>query len=184
MKHTTTIIASIASFSLLLSANAMAGEHYYRHDQGYREQARVVDVDPIYRDVRVSEPQRECWERSVPSRNDFHRESYTGTIAGGIIGGVLGNQFGGGSGKTVMTVAGTLLGGSIGHDMSRNGSYQTDYRTVQTCRTTERYHHERVIDGYHVTYRYRGDLYSTNMDHRPGKFIPVDVDVRPSHYRR
>ena len=185
MKYNIAIV-SLASLSLFVSANVMADndDYYHRdHDRGYREQARVVDVDPIYRNIRVSEPRRECWDEPAPRQRYYHRESYTGTIAGGIIGGVIGNQFGNGNGKTAMTVAGTLLGGSIGRDMNYAPTREPGQRYQQTCRLTERYHNESVIDGYHVTYRYRGRLYTTNMDHRPGRFIPVDVDVRPRHYR-
>jgi len=37
------------------------------------------------------------------------------------------------------------------------------------------------MDGYNVTYRYQGRTYSTQMDHRPGKRIPVNVSVSPAN---
>lgn len=178
----------LASALTLVSMNVMAGDHhnkyehhnydrYEHHDYERYERAKVVDVDPIYKYVHVRSPERECW--SEP-RRDGHNQSYTSTIAGGIIGGVIGNQFGGGSGKTVMTVAGTLLGGSVGRDLGQNNYQETRYE--ERCHVTDRHHEERVLDGYNVTYRYHGKLYSTYMDHDPGKFISVDVNVKPHDY--
>lgn len=174
---------SLAAILSLSSAAVMAGDHYYRgHDDydGRLEKARVTHVEPIYRTVTVSSPERECWDE--PSHYHRGQQSYTSTIAGGIIGGVIGNQFGGGSGKTAMTIAGTLLGGSVGRDMGSR--YQdVDYGYEQRCEVVERRHREERLEGYEVTYRYHGRLYTTVMDHDPGRFIPVDVHVEP-HQRR
>jgi uncharacterized protein YcfJ len=175
----------LASVLTLASANVLAGDRYHDDDRRYfgthSERAKVVDVDPIYKYVRVTTPERECWQE--PRRYNDRNHSYTSTIAGGLVGGVIGNQFGGGSGKTALTIAGTLLGGSIGRDYEHNNrAYSAPVRYETQCRVSNHHHKERVFDGYNVTYRYQGKLYSTHMDHRPGKFIDVDVDVTPRHY--
>lgn len=175
----------LATALTLVSATAMAGDRYddddYRYyKKGDRDRARVTHVEPLYRTVTVTTPERECWEE--PRRYQHGHKSYTGTIAGGIIGGVLGNQFGGGSGNTAMTIAGTLLGGSVGRDMS-NRHQNVDYGYEEHCRVVERQRREQRIDGYEVTYRYHGRTYTTLMDHHPGKFIPVDVHVEPRQRR-
>lgn len=176
MKKTLTSL-SIATALTLSASAALAGNHY-RYDQGGYDRAKVTHVDPIYHEVRVATPVRECYE-TRDYRHSGH-QSYTGTIAGGIIGGVIGNQFGGGRGNTVMTVAGTLLGGSVGRDVThRNQSRGQGYR--EQCQVSQRYHYERHIEGYDVHYRYKGRNYTTFMDHHPGKFIPVDVIVKPAY---
>jgi len=185
------ITVGLTSVLSLASTGVMAahGDRYdrdehYAHDryQDYGkhnsrdEKARVTHVEPIYRMVTVTRPERECWDQ--PERYRKGHESYTSTIAGGLIGGVIGNQFGGGSGNTAMTIAGTLLGGSVGRDMG-NRYHDTDYGYQEQCRVINRQHREQRIDGYEVSYRYQGRIYTTVMDHHPGKFIPVDVHVEP-----
>lgn len=184
--------ASLASVLILSSSAVLAkdyrdhgydDDHYYERnhsDRGYdnKQMARVVRVEPIYRTVRVSEPVRDCYRS-----NDRHSRtnSYTSTIAGGIIGGVLGNQFGKGSGNTALTVAGTLLGGSVGRDLGQTSRVGRHYQRDQSCHVTQRYHNEQQLDGYHVTYRYKGQTYSTQTDRHPGKYIPVTVNVTPAY---
>ena len=180
--------ASLATILSLSSASLLADNHYrnnkhdndnYRYSESYQPMARVTHVEPIYRTVRVSTPQRECYQPSYDRSNYRQRESYTSTIAGGLIGGVLGNQFGKGHGNTAMTIAGTLLGGSVGRDVG-GSSYNNRYRGEE-CHVTERYHEEQRIDGYRVNYKYQGQIYTTHMDHYPGKHIPVNVSVQPAH---
>lgn len=177
MKHLLTK-AALALVVALTSSSLFAGGH----DRGFKDYAQVTDVEPIYSIVRVSTPQRECWDR--PRRTTSYRgnDSYTEMIAGGLIGGVVGNQFGKGNGKTAMTVAGTLLGGSIGRDLGNRPSSTTSYDSGRECQMTERYHEEERLDGYQVTYKYKGNTYVTEMDEHPGKRIPVEVTVRPAYY--
>lgn len=188
MKHTLSTL-SLTAVLVFSSSTLLAKDYKYRdydrHDNYERHydnhgehntKARVVNVEPIYKTVRIASPYRDC------QRNSYRRtgESYTSTIAGGIIGGVIGNQFGKGSGKTAMTVAGTLLGGSIGRDHT-NGNYAQPHRHNDSCRVSERYTTRQEIDGYYVTYKYDGKRYTTEMDRHPGKFIPVTVSVRPNY---
>jgi uncharacterized protein YcfJ len=174
---------SLTTLLTLSSTATIAGNKHHRQNHSFDDTAKVTHVEPLYRTVRVSTPQRECWDRPQYKSHRSDYKSYTSTIAGGIVGGVLGNQFGGGKGKTAMTVAGTLLGGSIGRDLGYNSQRQdNDYRNGgEQCRVTERYHEEERADGYRVTYRYHGQTYTTRTDHHPGKRIPVEVSVRPAN---
>ncbi|PHS69477.1 MAG: hypothetical protein COB23_05850 [Methylophaga sp.] len=176
------ITASLATALTLSSTASFAGNKHH----SFRDSARVTHVETLYKTVRVSTPQRECWEERPHYRsNNNQHQSYTSTIVGGIVGGLLGNQFGGGSGKKVMTVAGAVLGGSVGRDMGyQSRSNQNNYRGGEQCRVVDRYHEEERADGYNVTYRYQGKSYTTYMDTYPGKRIPVEVSVRPisRHY--
>lgn len=171
---------ALAAASTLAAPAALAG--HGRGDGPYYDYARVIDVDPIVRTVRVSTPREECWDESVPVYYDEDYQSATPMILGGIIGGVVGNQFGGGHGKDALTVAGTILGGSIGRDIARQNRYRRSHETVveTRCRTVEEYHEEERIDGYLVTYRYNGREYRTRMNHEPGKRIRVRVMVEPA----
>jgi len=166
--------------------------------------ARVIDVDPIVRHVRVRTPVRECWEETRYERYDDYgragrherprRGEAGATIAGGIIGGVIGRQFGDGDGRDAMTLVGTLVGAAIGnerasrprapdhgsrYDYDRYDAYERRSRPVTRCETRYRAEDEERIDGYRVTYRYRGQTYTTRTDYDPGDRIRVRVNVSP-----
>lgn len=178
------------------------------HGAGY-DYARVVDVDPIIRHVRVRTPVRECWEETryderyddydrydSYSRHQRPRRSEAGsTIAGGIIGGVIGRQFGDGKGRDAMTLVGTLVGAAIGnerasqarayderHEYDRYDARVRQSYPVTRCETRYRTDAEERIDGYRVTYRYRGQTYTTRTDYDPGDRIRVRVEVEPVRY--
>ena len=173
----TLITLSLASL-LALSSTQTFADKQHRHDNSFKDMAKVVHVEPIYTSVRIATPQRECYQTPQYHSSNSQYQSYTSTIAGGIIGGVVGNQFGGGSGKKIMTAAGALLGGSVGRDLNnQNNSQQVSYR--EECHVTQRYQQESRIDSYLVTYKYKGQRYTTKMNHRPGKRIPVQISVRP-----
>jgi uncharacterized protein YcfJ len=162
---------------MVVSLSATAGGHR----DHYRDTAKVIDVEPIYRSVEVSYPERECWDEEVEHyRPDGPR--YTGTVLGGIIGGVVGNKIsrGRGRGRDAATLAGTLLGGAIGHDISqqhRGGRYTKSVE--RRCDVTHHTQYEEQLVGYDVTYRYKGREFTTRTHDHPGKRIPVAVTVRP-----
>ncbi len=182
MKKTLSTI-SVAIIASLATSVATADNYYNQHS--FTDTARVTHVQPIYKTVRVSTPERECWDAPRHHNKHYrqsHNESYTPTIAGGLVGGVIGNQFGGGSGKTALTIAGALLGGSIGNDYRNQPKQyrQHDKHRAERCQVTNRYHEEERIDGYRVTYKYQGKTYTTRMENDPGRRIPVEVSVQPS----
>lgn len=164
--------------ALLLAATmtAQAGHH-----ADYRDTAKVVSAEPIYRTVEITRPERHCWDEEVEHYRSGDR-GYTGTVLGGIIGGVVANRVSRhhGHGDRVATVAGALLGSAIGHDLSRErrGGYSTT-SVERRCEVTQQTTYEEQLVGYDVTYRYRGRLFTTRTKEHPGKRIPVTVDVRP-----
>jgi uncharacterized protein YcfJ len=161
--------------------------------------ARVVDVEPLKRRIRVTEPRRQCFEETryderagYRDRRDS-RQAAGSMILGGLLGAAVGNQFGRGDGRRAATVAGALIGSAIGHDAAQ-GPYESDrYRgrvddrryedprpyTVQRCdvRYDERW--EERIEGYHVTYEYNGRRYETELPYDPGPRLRVRVAVAP-----
>lgn len=142
--------------------------------------ARVVNVDPIMREVRVSVPREECWDEKQPYSNA--PPTAGGMILGGLIGGVIGHQFGHGHHQQNATIAGAVVGSAIGHDVSsrRAAAYGTSYRVVQRCETRYDEQVEQRIDGYHVTYEYAGRTYQTRLPYDPGDRLPVRVNVIPA----
>src|SRR5687767_14709436 len=95
---------------LLISAPAA----YARHDSGW-DYARVVRAEPIYREVRVSEPREVCREEPVTERTVYRGHPNPGSVLiGAMIGGVIGHQFGGGHGRDAATAAGAVIGAHHG----------------------------------------------------------------------
>ena len=167
-----------------------------RQKSRYQEYARVINVEPLYRSVRVEEPRQQCWEERVPV-NDRHYQSnsgrsgrsYTPDILGAVVGAAVGRKFGSGRGQDAATVAGAVLGGSIGRDVRRrrdgynrgHGDYDTTrYEFVERCETVSDYRTEERVDGYRVEYEYDGRRYWTQTDYDPGNQIAVNVSVRPA----
>jgi uncharacterized protein YcfJ len=163
--------------------------HYVRHGYDY-EYARVVDVDPIVRRVRISNPVQECWTEQAP----VHRSSpivARSTVVGGLIGAAAGHHLshhhGGHDPALVIggTVIGAAIGNSIGHDRAeRRGDYsQVSYANVQRCQVNYRETWAERVEGYRVTYVYHGRHYATRMPFDPGRRVRINVDVRPGYDR-
>lgn len=171
----------------VLSTQALAGAPPWAKGRpvaarGY-DDARVLEVDPIVRRVRVEVPRRECWDE-VRTAQRSHGEAAGPMILGGIIGGVLGSQVGSGRGRDAATVAGTLIGASIGHDTAaRRVSGPPEEYTVERCATRYESRYEERVEGYRVTYEYLGREYTTEMPYDPGDRIRVQVAVSPAEYR-
>lgn len=173
---------AITTFSALLAASPLAhAGHEWKHEQGFYDRARVIDVEPVVRSVRVSTPRRECWEeevrRPVYTRNN---NRHGAALVGGIIGGIVGHELG--EGKGGATIAGTLIGATIGSSAARGNRSQQYYEDVSyetRCTVEREYYTEERVEGYRVTYRYRGRTFTTRMPYDPGKFINLRVNVSP-----
>jgi uncharacterized protein YcfJ len=202
-------MTGLVASGLLLSGQAAFADHndwknarYERRSGPEYDYARVVDVDPIVRQVRVSEPRRECWnetrydEASYPNdhRYDPKRGSAGSMILGGIIGAAIGNQIGSGDGRRAATVAGAIIGSAVGHDAAakrearnRYAYEDQDYREsrpyeVERCKVRYEESYEKRVEGYRVTYVYNGREHTTRLPYDPGDRIRVRVDVQPEDY--
>lgn len=169
-----TILTSLILASASITANA-------GHD-GYDDRARVISVTPQVE--RVNVPVQEC-------RTEYVRESYYedtrrsngGAIVGTIAGGLIGSRFGGGNGRLVTTAVGAGLGAVIGDRHDNRYSQPREHvqtRPVDRCVTVDRW--ETVNRGYLVDYEYHGRRYTTETLDHPGRYIPVNVSVRPGGY--
>jgi len=103
-------------------------------------------------------------------------------LVGGLVGGFIGHQLGRGNARKVATVIGTIAGAKIGHDVvnghSGHGSHEIA-RYEEPCETRYEVDYEKVIDGYDVTYNYRGRSYQIEMPYDPGKRIKMRVQFAP-----
>lgn len=156
-----------------------------RHDDGaVWTYAKVVDVDPIYREVRIREPRQVCEDVPVVERTHYRGGPDPGSVlVGAVIGGVIGHQFGGGRGNDVATAAGAVIGASEGAQRSSRGSRVVEREVIETrCETVREARYASRIEGYDVTYRYHGRLYHTQTRYDPGRRIRVRVDVTPARW--
>jgi len=98
------------------------------------------------------------------------------------LGGYLGNKLGDGDSEAITTAMGTAIGLAVGHQVGQR-HYGHHYRRrvfhERRCETVDEVRSERRLTGYRVQYRYKGRLFETITDHRPGKWIRVEVDVDP-----
>lgn len=155
----------------------------YDGDAAY-DYARVVDVQPLMTRVRVSTPQRECWDETRVDARSYGgpRTSAGGALLGAVIGGVIGHQIGSGRGRDAATAAGVVIGAGVGARQAERNAGNPPPReyTVQRCDTRYSDHWEERIDGYRVTYVYNGRRQVTELPYRPGERIRVRVDVSPA----
>jgi uncharacterized protein YcfJ len=185
------LVGFVAAALSAASAGALAQDRYYDDgrydDRGAYDYAKVVDVQPLTTRVRVSTPQRECWDETRydegPQYGGHGTRVAGSTLLGAAIGAAIGNQIGSGHGRKAATAGGAVIGAAIGHQqgMRRYGAVSNPQPyTVQRCET--RYHDEyqERIDGYRVTYVYHGRRQVTELPYRPGDRIRVRVDVSPA----
>ena len=158
-------------------------------DEGGYDYAKVVDVQPLTRQVRVSSPQRECWDETRYDDRDYGapraRHAGGSTLLGAVIGAAIGNQIGHGDGRRAATAAGAIIGAGIGNAQAgrRNGYDQPPPPRAYTVQRCETHYNEDVqerIDGYRVTYVYHGRRGVTQLPYKPGDRIRVRVDVSPA----
>lgn len=158
------ILSTLLSVSLVgMSAQTLADERRVATER-FTEYAPVIDVQPIYQEVRTRTPRQECWteeQRVLVGYEDVirygdHRsderqtQNSTGNaIVGGLIGGVIGNQLGRGhssNSRTGATVAGAIIGGAIGNEATGSVSRhrreerprQVESRPIYETRPVER----------------------------------------------
>lgn len=184
MKMSKTKLILLVGLMAVSSVSMADHKHKKHHKHNQFEYGKVIDVTPIYREIRTTTPVKECWQEPVThTRQVRHGDnSAGGTIAGGLIGGIIGHQFGKGRGKKLSTAVGALVGAQLGHDAVR-GSHATKHRTYtryeNICEVHDQVSYEEVVDSYKVTYRYKGRKYKTNMPYDPGKKIKLRVSIEP-----
>ena len=165
------LVVFLAATLSLASASASAQDNYdERYQQHYEDPepiydfAKVVDVQPLTTRVRVTTPQRECWDETRYENAGYEPGPHGPQVAGS-------------------TLLGAAIGGAIGHQQGMRRYGQTlpprEY-TVQRCETRDHEEWQERVDGYRVTYLYQGRRQVTELPNRPGDRIRVRVDVSPA----
>lgn len=206
LARTTRNAALAATLLTMVTAPAVHadGKNRRHSSHSFTDYARVVDVNPIYSKIAYEKPIRECWleeqqHTTVYEGNAHGRRSHNtgGTIAGGVIGGVIGNQLGKRGNSTTRfgaTVVGAIIGSAIANEgpqsnhrrhrrpnqhQSRPVQRPVQSRPVERCTTQVTTEYRREISGYQVTYRYKGQTFTTRTDRDPGDRIPISISIRP-----
>lgn len=166
----TGLIASLAALTMPVGM-VQASEYAW---------ARVLDVDPVVRVVRVETPRREC--RTVEVTRYASRTDPTGAaVAGAVIGGLIGNQIGHGDHRRIATATGVIVGSKIGYrNAVRNARPVSTLE--QRCETYAEVREVEHDGGYRVTYEYAGRAHVTHMNRHPGDRIRVRVSVQPAGF--
>jgi uncharacterized protein YcfJ len=134
--------------------------------------AKVISATPVV--AQVATPRQVCYDEL---RQEPARSSGAGAIVGAIAGAAVGNALGRGSGKALATGVG-LIGGAVLGDRTENDGRPGQQRAVQRCEQQSSY--ENRVVAYSVVYEVGGQRYTTEMDHEPGRTIPVQITVNPS----
>jgi uncharacterized protein YcfJ len=152
-------------------------------DDGYAE---LISAVPVSKEVQVPTSSRDCRQVPVTYTQTVQKErtsTPTNVIVGGLIGGVIGNQAVHGSKRDLATAAGAAAGGYIGYERARRqNAPETVQRTryEERCDTVKGSRTELRQDGYEVTYRYQGQVYTTHMQNPPPARFPVTLNVTPA----
>ena len=114
--------AILATLSLVVSSAALADPPQWAKANGHRDRghqdryerdidyARVIDVDPIIRRVRVSSPRQECWNEDRRVSSGPSRTEVRATIVGGLIGAAVGHHI-----NAAHRLHNYIIGGAFGH---------------------------------------------------------------------
>ncbi len=207
LSNAITVSAVIAALSTV-SAPALAAKNQ-ASSQRFTEYAKVINVQPIYRQVTLREPTQQCWTEQEQiivgyqqdNRYSNQRQNSTSAgnaIVGGLIGGVIGNQIGRGTNRgsrTGATVVGAIIGSAIGNETgnqtsSRHRRFQEssrnqstpiyETRNVERCKRVVESRTESQLQHYDVTYQYKGRKFVTQLPRDPGNRIEIQVSVAPA----
>jgi uncharacterized protein YcfJ len=165
---------AVASACTVLAPMAFAQPYNGERDRYREDTARVISSQPVY---AAGEQKEECWNPRAghyEERRDSHgANTLGGTAAGAVIGGIIGHQFNDRAG----TALGAIAGGAVGHEVAKNRSGdEQDDLDYSRCRTVSAGSGDVV--GYDVTYEYRGQQYTTRMDHDPGRRVALGREIR------
>ncbi len=180
MKNNFALLTPILLAGLMAPQSAFADQLHRVGAESFTDTAKVISVTPIYRSISSTRPQRECWEEEVFYSDDVgHDNTALNMIVGGAIGGALGQNIGRHSDSA--KIAGAVIGSAIGYDRAQRhrGRHKLRRGVEERCQTVyEQVSHER-LDGYRVTYRYRGQTFTTITDEDPGKRLRLRITLTP-----
>lgn len=149
-------------------------------ESDFSQYAKVVSVTPIYKYVTINTPTENCYKQRVIHTNYNDGDRSGRMLLGGIIGGVIGNNIGHDKSRKARAVVGALIGSQIGSRIADQHAYSSQYAEYeQRCETQQISETKKQVDGYNVSYRYRGRIMTTQMPYHPGRQIRLNVNVSP-----
>jgi uncharacterized protein YcfJ len=133
--------------------------------------APVISAKALVKTVRT--PRKECHDEQVTHTKPVKDENrLAGTGIGAVVGGLLGSRIGGGNTRIATGLAGAAAGGYAGNKIQQKMQQGNTYTTTeQRCVTAYDSHEETT--GYDVVYELDGKRHHVQMDHDPGREIPV-----------
>ena len=163
----------------------------YEDGDGAYDYARVVDVQPLITRVRVSTPQRECWDETRYDERGYGNGPLPRSSAGGAVLGARHRCASSATRSVTATVAmrpprrAPSSARRVGSQQAqRRAAYAVGAAAANTpCSVARRattMSGEERTDGYRVTYVYNGRRQVTELPYRPGERIRVRVDVSPA----
>lgn len=163
-------IVAVLAVVAMVSGCATYGA-YDSYQSGRYVYADVIDYQPVYGDVRVSDPKVVCYEETVRHRG--RQPSAAAPIFGAIIGGLIGNAIDGGYNRAAGTFIGAVAGGAIAHDIDRSNSGPGGTVVQERCDEYDEYRYERGVTGYEVIYDYQGHTGTLHTDYEPDDVVRV-----------
>jgi uncharacterized protein YcfJ len=142
------ILTSIMAF-VILTSSAFAGST--------TTYGNVVQIDPIYTNVRQQQPNKVCRNVDVPVYGTVQGNGASGgdVLGGMIIGGLLGK---GATGKDDGAAIGAIIGGMVAAENSNNSKQViTGYRSERQCTTEYEYVNTQVVNEYDIVYNVNGN---------------------------
>ncbi len=163
----------VLAVTVLIPSVVFAGPTY--------DQARVVNVQPMYETVSYTVPREQCSEQRVQTGSGGGINPAVPLLAA-VAGGALGSAITNHHNQRAGGVIGAVFGGAVGYDVARRNAqpHYVTYGTQEVCTVVQDTHEEERISGYRVQYQYLGQTYSTVTRNPPGDTVRVRVDVSPA----
>jgi len=189
-----TLIKTLAIGLTLISTTSMAG-HHHAPQNSYYAKAKVVEVTPVYEYQRQAYTAHRCNLDHLHKPARLHKNKYSkhrrdndkvmATVVGAAIGGTVANQiFKHSDLRDIGTITGAFIGGAVANDIHHDRDSH-NYRVSTTKRHPHKhckvkYKNVKVLDHYQVTYRYKGNYFTTATNTHPGKKLRIKVKVEPA----
>lgn len=141
--------------------------------------ATITEVNPNYRTMTVSRPQKVCREENVPLYGTVKGQGASGldVLGGAIIGGLFGKAI---TDKDEGAAAGAVIGGVVAAEAGRADKREVvGYTQKTTCSTQYVDRVESFVDNYTIYYEWNGQYGSADVDkrYRIGDQVRVIINV-------
>lgn len=194
------ILKSMISISLLAACISGASADHFKNKDSHKHfdnhstfrtetfyiEGRVVSATPIYERIiyrntngnhRFDNFDQNCRVREVEIRSKHSNGGPAGAIIGGAIGAHVGANAGHSRDSAIVgAIAGSVIGGVLGSEI--NHGDQVHRRVERDCDNWHR-QETRELVGYDVRYRYNGREFTMQTQQHPGRYVKLQVDVRP-----